>query len=217
MNKLFNYDNKFFRLLGTLVDCVVISVCWVLMCIPIITIGASSAAMYDVVHRVLRRGKGYAWSGFWKAFVANFKQATKVWLIQLVIVAVLGGDLYITSSALKAGVAWGPVYFVFLILEIFVALWIIYTYAYIARFEQTIKLTLKNAALLAFANLPWTVVIFAVTLAAVIAVGFVPYLIMIVPALAGVVYEYILEKVFRKVMSPEDLEREQEEDRYDQE
>ena len=100
-------------------------------------------------------------------------------------------------------------------MEALVAMWVIYTYAYIARFEQTLKLTLKNAALLALANLPKTALIFIVTLAAAIALMYVPILVVIVPALAAIFYEFILEKVFRKVMTPEDLAREQEEDRFD--
>lgn len=198
-----------------LVDCVIISVCWMLMCIPVFTIGAASAAMYDTVHKAIRRDKGYVWSGFWKSFRENCKPATKAWLIHLLILIVLGGDLYITSQALQAGVSWGMLYIVFLVMEALVAMWVIYTYAYIARFEQTLKLTLKNAALLALANLPKTALIFIVTLAAAIALMYVPVLIVILPALAAIFYEFILEKVFRKVMTPEDLAKEQEEDRFD--
>ena len=216
MDKIFNYDNKFFRMINIFVDCVVISVCWILMCIPIFTIGAASAAMYDTVHRVIRRGKGYAWSSFWESFRSNFKPANKAWLIQLVVVIVLGADLYITAQALKAGLSWGMFYVVFLILEALVGAWIVYTNAYIARFEQTIKLTLKNAAILAFANLPKTALILVVSIASVIAVGYVPFLVMVIPALATVVFEFILEKVFRKVMNPEDLDKEKEEDYFDQ-
>ena len=142
MDRVFNYDNKFFRGISVLVDCVIISVCWMLMCIPVFTIGAASAAMYDTVHKTIRRDKGYVWSGFWKSFRENFKPATKAWLIHLLILIVLGGDLYITSQAL-------------------------------------------------------------------------PVLIVILPALAAIFYEFILEKVFRKVMTPEDLAKEQEEDRFD--
>lgn len=215
MDRVFNYDNKFFRGISMLVDCVIISVCWMLMCIPVFTIGAASAAMYDTVHKAIRRDKGYVWSGFWKSFRENFKPATKAWLIHLLILVVLGGDLYITSQALQAGVSWGMLYIVFLVMEALVAMWVIYTYAYIARFEQTLKLTLKNAALLALANLPKTALIFVVTLAAAIALMYVPILIVILPALAAIFYEFILEKVFRKVMTPEDLAKEQEEDRFD--
>ena len=216
MDRVFNYDNKFFRGISMLVDCVIISVCWMLMCIPVFTIGAASAAMYDTVHKTIRRDKGYVWSGFWKSFRENFKPATKAWLIHLLILIVLGGDLYITSQALQAGVSWGMLYIVFLVMEALVAMWVIYTYAYIARFEQTIKLTLKNAALLAFANLPRTALILVVSIASVIAVGYVPFLVMVIPALATVSYEFVLEKVFRKVMNPEDLDKEKEEDYFDQ-
>ena len=42
MENIFNYDNKFFRALSKLVDCVLLSALWVIFCIPVFTIGAST-------------------------------------------------------------------------------------------------------------------------------------------------------------------------------
>lgn len=100
---IFNIDNKFFRALNKLVDMVILSFCWIISCIPVFTIGAASTALYDTSRRVIHHDEGYVWRGYWHAFKVNFKQATKAWLVQLIILIVLLGDIYITWSGLKTG------------------------------------------------------------------------------------------------------------------
>ena len=89
LDGIFNYDNKFFRAVNKLADLVILSFCWLISCIPIFTIGAASSALYSAVHKSIRRGKGYVWSGYWSAFRSDFKQATKAWLIMLLIIIVI--------------------------------------------------------------------------------------------------------------------------------
>ena len=96
---IFNIDNKFFRALNKLVDMVILSFCWIISCIPVFTIGAASTALYDTSRRVIHRDEGYVWRGYWHAFKVNFKQATKAWLVQLIILIVLLGDIYIPSCS----------------------------------------------------------------------------------------------------------------------
>lgn len=98
---IFNIDNKFFRALNKLVDMVILSFCWIISCIPVFTIGAASTALYDTSRRVIHHDEGYVWRGYWHAFKVNFKQATKAWLVQLIILIVLLEDIYITWSGLK--------------------------------------------------------------------------------------------------------------------
>ena len=88
---IFNIDNKFFRALNKLVDMVILSFCWIISCIPVFTIGAASTALYDTSRRVIHHDEGYVWRGYWHAFKVNFKQATKAWLVQLIILIVLLG------------------------------------------------------------------------------------------------------------------------------
>ena len=133
---IFNIDNKFFRSLNKLVDMVILSFCWIISCIPVFTIGAASTALYDTSRRVIHRDEGYVWRGYWHAFKVNFKQATKAWLVQLIILIVLLGDIYITWSGLKTGNQWGTFSIVFIIMALIAAAWAIYTSAYISRFEQ---------------------------------------------------------------------------------
>ena len=142
MDRFFNADNKVFQALGSLMDCMIISALWLLMCIPVFTIGTSTTAMYTTVHKVIRRQQGYVWNTFWDSFKENFKLTTKLWLIILAIIIVLTADIYVTHQALVEGLSWGIFAPFFVILMILVILWEVYIFAYSARFEQTLKATL---------------------------------------------------------------------------
>lgn len=217
MDTIFNYDNKFFRFIGKVIDCFYISLLWMLFCIPVFTIGVSSTAMYDTVHRVLRHNRSYVWRTFWSALKSNFKQTTKIWLIMLVILAVLAVDCILMRSALVQGAAIGVLYYVFLVMTLFVIIWAIYTFAYSARFEQGMKATMKNGVILAVGNLPWSFLMLVVMVVAMVALMFFPVLVFFLPAIVCMIYEVILERIFRKIMSPEDLQREKENDWMDKE
>ena len=169
---IFNIDNKFFRALNKLVDMVILSFCWIISCIPVFTIGAASTALYDTSRRVIHHDEGYVWRGYWHAFKVNFKQATKAWLVQLIILIVLLGDIYITWSGLKTGNKWGAFSIVFIIMALIAAAWAIYTSAYISRFEQVTKITLKNTILILIANLPWTLLVIVILVVSLIIYGF---------------------------------------------
>ncbi len=212
MDRFFNADNKFFQALGSLMDCMIISALWLLMCIPVFTIGTSTTAMYTTVHKVIRRQQGYVWNTFWDSFKSNFKLTTKLWLIILGIIIVLTADIYVTHQALVEGLSWGAFSPFFVILMILVILWAVYIFAYSARFEQTLKATLKNGVLIMIANLPWTVLIFLELVVATIVVMYVPILIIIIPGIVTVLAELILEHVFRKLMTEEQRRHEEEED-----
>ena len=215
LDGIFNYDNKFFRAVNKLADLVILSFCWLISCIPIFTIGAASSALYSAVHKSIRRGKGYVWSGYWSAFRRDFKQATKAWLIMLLIIIVVTSDILITTQMLKAGMSMGNLSIVFIVMECIIVACYAYTFAYIARFEQTTKLTLKNSFVILIANLPWTFLVIVILLAAVMIAYLIPLFIIILPAASVTTLEVIFEKIFRKFMTPEDLKKEQEEDKMD--
>lgn len=210
MERLFNYDNKVMQFIGKMVDCFYVSLLWIIFCIPIVTAGASSTAMYYTVHKVLRGGRSYVWSSFWSAFKSNFKQSTIIWIICLLLGVLLGVDAYIMSRALINGDKMGFLYYVFLIIILFFILWMCYLFSYTARFENTTKEIMKNCAMIAIANLPKTVLLAVLLVVAVIIIIWLPFMIFLMPALLTWVMNVILESIYRKYMSPEDLEREKE-------
>ena len=78
-------DNVIVRALNKICDMVCLNVLWLICCIPIITIGASTTALYTIMLKMVKNEEGYIFRGFFKAFKSNFKQSTIIWIILLLL------------------------------------------------------------------------------------------------------------------------------------
>jgi uncharacterized membrane protein YesL len=135
-------------------DLLILNILVMICCIPIITAGAAFTAMHYILLKMVRGEEGYLVRNFFKSFRQNFRQATAIWLIILLFVAVFAGDtLVFTYSTVEF-----PAVFkiVLVVAGIFVGMISTYVFPLLAHFENTVKNTIKNAALLAVANLPKT-------------------------------------------------------------
>ena len=56
--KIFDPDSYFWRPLGYVGELVVLSLLWVVCCLPVVTAGQATAALYDCVAHCVRRGEG---------------------------------------------------------------------------------------------------------------------------------------------------------------
>ncbi|MCM1283396.1 MAG: YesL family protein [Muribaculaceae bacterium] len=211
----FDYDNIVFRMLNKLVDCVCVSFVWVLCCLPVVTLGAASSALYYTVHKSIRGGRGYVLRSFFKAFRDNFKQATLCWLVILLIQIVFLLDAILMRQQLMAGNSIGLLLYFFLVAILFVTGWCCVLFPYIARFANTVKQTLKNAVLIELRHLPWSLLLLLILLAVLFLTWLIPPLIFLLPAFMFLLYDVILERIFRQYMSKEDLEREMELEKLD--
>lgn len=154
MGKIFDMDSPFMRFLNLVADLLILNILVMICCIPIITVGAAVTAMHYVLLKIVRNEEGYLLKGFFKSFVRNFKQATLAWLLMLVVAAVYVGDSIIFNYS---GVEFPKALVIAVIAVGVIALMIaVYIFPLIARFENTTKNTFRNAAILAFANLPRT-------------------------------------------------------------
>lgn len=210
MDDLFNYDNKFFRFMNKVADGFHVSVLWILFCIPIVTAGASTTALYYTVHKSLRRNRGYVWKNFWDSFKSNFKQTTKIWLIMLALFALLYADRQISYQFVIADTSMAFLYYIFYFLIPVWLVWCVYIFVYSARFENGIKKTMKNAAMIALMNLPWSLLALVLVVAGILVVYLSPVTAVFIPAAVTCLLELFMEKNLRKYMSQEDLDREEE-------
>lgn len=172
MSKLFDLDSPIMRFLSRMADMIILNILMMICCIPIITVGAAFTAMHYVLLKMVRDEEGYLIRGFFKSFVQNFRQATLIWLIMLVVIAVYVGDSIIFSYS---GIAFPRALIVGVAAVGIVMLMVaMYVFPLLARFDNTIKNTIHNAALLAFGNLPKTVLM-AVMYALPVVIGIFSY------------------------------------------
>lgn len=76
------------------------------------------------------------------------------------------------------------------------------------------KADIENAFLLMIRHLPWALLLLVILIASALSIYIIPVLLVVIPAVTSMVFDFILERLFRRYMSPEDLEREEENDMY---
>lgn len=135
MAKLFDYNNPIWRFMGKVTDVCFLTVLWALFSLPVVTIGASTTALYYVSLKLAKDQEGYIWRTFVDAFKSNFKQSTIIWLIMLAVGAFLGVDLYFYYN-MEGSIA------VFLF-WIFFMLTVIYTFFITMLFPLSARLDAK--------------------------------------------------------------------------
>ena len=171
MDKFFNMDNKFFNFMGRLADLCLLNIIFVICCIPVVTIGASLTALHYVTLKMVRNEESYIVRSFFKSFKQNFKQATIINIIMLLLGGLLYLDLNIVNQMKNT---MGHILFVIFIVFIIVYV-MVFTYLYpsLAKFYNTIRQTFLNALLMSILHLPYTILM--------ILVSAVPFAILAVP------------------------------------
>ena len=152
--------------LSFLGDIVILNLLFLICSIPIFTIGAAATACYAGVCRTLQKKEtGLVFRTFFQDFRAAFRQATACWLMELVAILILLGDLWFAVEYSEPNNTFFIIFAAVIGAGMLLAsLWL---YPLIARFQNTLGGHLKNAVLLAFAQFPRTLialVIWVVTL-----------------------------------------------------
>ncbi len=202
MGGIFNYDGPLFRFLDKAVNIVIINLLFLICSIPVFTIGASMTALYYMAMKLSAGEEGYILQGFFKSFKENFKQSTIIWMIMLLIAVIFRVDFYAVNS-IGSG-AFSAVFRVGLIILFLV--WLLelsYVFPLLARFQNTVKGTMKNALAMAVGSLPMTAVIFLIWAAAGFAVYVffwraVPIIILVGFSLPAYLSSFIFRRVFDK-------------------
>lgn len=202
--KLFDYDAPFWRTMAQIADLVIVNAFWLFCCLPVVTIGASTAALYTVTLHMARGEGSGVMRMFFSAFRQNLKQGVGLFLLLLLPTVLVIYEVWLFfSGAVAQTVYMGAVFFLPAIL---VALITAYVYPLLAQFDNTIRNTLKNACLLAVGNLPVSLVMALLNLSAPALFLFAPafffrtliFWLLIGSALVALVNSVLLRRVFRK-------------------
>lgn len=153
--KFLDMDSPLMQGLGKMADLLWLNVLTLICCIPIVTIGASFTAMNYMALKMARNEECYITRGFFKSFRENFKQATLIWLLLLFVFIILAGDFFIIrNSGLEFNVIFQAVLMAvsFLMLCTFM-----FVFPVLAKFENTLMRTIKNAFLMSIMQFPKTI------------------------------------------------------------
>lgn len=151
MKKLFSYNSPVIKWINHMGKIAILNMLWLLCCIPIVTIGASTAAMYRIAMDLAQKRDDVSVFGdFFRAFRSNFKHGTLVWLILLLptalvmlnlLMLITGGLGYTMSTYIVCLIPVPPLLFIYA-----------YVFAYVATFEDKPMRTIINSAILSISN-----------------------------------------------------------------
>lgn len=166
MSRFFDMNNPFFQFLGRVADLMILNIIFLITCIPIVTIGAAWTSLYYVTLKMVRNEESYIVRSYFKSFKENFKQATVMWLIVLVLLVLLFFDYRIISvmeTSLNQVIQVGLT-----AVGLVLAMMLSYLFPLLSKFYNSIKHTFTNALLMSIRHLPQTIIMIVITVAAVV-------------------------------------------------
>lgn len=165
--KFLSYDSPFSQLLLKLCYSCYLNLLWFVCSIPIVTIGASTTALYYTTLKIVRGEEQYVARMFFRSFRENFRQSTTLWLILLAVGLFLAGDGYIlyhlrASSAGAAAVFWTLILALVIVAGIAYTIVLLFIFPLVASVSNTNLAMLKNSFLIGIRYLFCTIMVFAV-------------------------------------------------------
>lgn len=172
--RIFGYDSPLARVLNRVTDLVLLNLVTLLLCVPVVTAGASLTALHGTCMQMVRDEEGHVVSDFFRRFKRDFKQATLTGILLLCAVVLLfadlvifarhGGGLFTVQESIPSGAATqvkdSTVFRVLtvLVLAVLFVIWMTaqYVFPLTARYENGLRDTLKNALLIAVSSFPRT-------------------------------------------------------------
>ncbi len=166
----FVIDSPVMRFLGRIGDIIILNLIFVVTSLPVITIGTALSALYTVAMKLARGEEPSILKEYMKAFRRNMKPATISWLFMA------AAGVFIFVDFRLVGVFSGTAYTVMrLLLAMIFGVWVLtflYLFPYIARFENTVFHSIKNALFLSAAHVPSTVMMLVISVGLIVATLF---------------------------------------------
>jgi len=189
---------------GKMADLAVLSVLWTICSIPIITMGAASAALMRCALNMNTGIGNWRSRHFFGYFRRNFRNATLMWIIFLLAAAVFVLDLMILSDPADPAARMQRITAVIgFIIWMITAVW---AFALTSQFENTVFGTLKNAFYIGISKLPRTVIMCVLWLVPVALLVFNPYVLSRIIVLWPVLFTggtaYLCAKLMIKPLTP---------------
>ena len=199
MGNLFNMDNAFFRFMGKLFDVVALNLVFIIVCIPIVTIGPAISALYYASVKSIRRDRSYPIKEFFKALKRDFKQSFIVGLILVLAAAIIYVDIRFVVDYIKNN--FTAMRYVYLVIGLVISFISVYIFPLISRFSLKISGLFRLSFYLAIRHLLTTVVSIILLFGGFVLVYISAGLAMLfVPVLANLLISIMMEKVLVQCM-----------------
>lgn len=196
-------DSALMITMTRITDCIFLSLFWLLCSIPVITAGASFAALYDASYRALRKNEQNSWQRFFHVFKENWKAG----ILPTVVFLLAGWGLMkavigLWNLAVAGTLSWmlfSALAFVGVVLLGMLSV----LFPMLSRFENSLGTLLKNTVFLSLANLPRTALLGIINAAALFLCARLVVPLFFLPSLAALFGSFAIEPMFKPYMNDE--------------
>lgn len=192
----FSLNSPFARGVNKLVTMLYAGLLWFVCSIPVITSGAATAALYEVLLKAVKDQEGYIAGSFFRAFKENLKQG-----IQMGIPLLLAGTTF-AFNAFYYGVFGGEGFRVQTVLFILLFLLVLtlssYVFAVMAKFENTVSGHFRMACVLMVRCFGWSLAILVIQALTLFLTWFFIYFpILFIMGISGYMQAAVFEHIFQ--------------------
>ena len=205
MWNLFNQEHLIGRTLTRIVDLVILNIVYLLFCLPVVTIGAATSALYYVTTRMADGTYVSPLRDFWKGFRENFRAIAPIWAVSLLYGVCLATVFWMNGLRIWGSGHTGWIYVVLVLVAVLLVMLCEWVFALQMRFENTRKELLKNAALFLARYLPSLLILEAVNVLFLLAVfsspAYWPVTFICGFSLPALIKGYYFSRIFTKIIA----------------
>lgn len=217
---LFDLNNPLMRGMAKVADLIILNFFFMLCCIPIVTIGPALSALHYVAMKLVRNEEGGIVKDFFHSFKMNLRQGIVIHILFLAVACVLVVDIWFALYSVSDHGAMTYILFAgAAFLAVITVMTLLYVYPVLAKFDNTVKETLKISLVLAVRHWPTTLVLAVLTAFPVwfmtvpneAVIGFLFLMLILGFAALALAQAFFLRKVFDKYIPEQQPDESREE------
>ncbi|MGP1433016.1 MAG: YesL family protein [Catonella sp.] len=191
---LLSFGGNYVNFTEKIFDMAVLNFLWLLFCLPVVTAGASTTALYYTVHKQLTENERETTKTFLRSFGANLRPSLGLWGVLAVITIIFQLNLGIVYAKMEGNIA------IFLLILyglclLFTTGTVLYAFPALSRFDMPAGWLIKVSLYMCFHHLPRTILLVLITVMSIILVWLCFPLVLVLPALIHRLFHILIEPV----------------------
>ena len=194
---IFGFDGSFINICDKIFDVMALGFLWILCSIPIVTIGASTSALYYAMVKCVKNGNGYIAREFFRSFRMNLVPGCFIWI--LVVAASLAMQLNV-GILMKETKGYVGLFFicVYTLTSIWIIAFACYVFPALSRFDMSSGWLIKLAMYMTVRYFGTTIALLLILDCAGAIIWRFPILVIFAPGPVIFLMSEFLERVLKK-------------------
>lgn len=204
MNKFFNPENFLWRGFGRIADFMLLSICFLVSSVPLVTIPAAATALYDATARCVYGDEEKPTRRFFRTYRGGLLRSIALALVWGIAALGLGAVYQVLFQLAQGNSSLRMATVVYYFCLFVPVAWFCWVLAVDSRFVYSFGLLHKTALYFTFRHLPTSLAITAAGLLTFEVCVNMPFFLMLLPGVCAYIQSIFVEKVFVKYMPKEE-------------